>query len=304
MRRVALILVLSILVKSLSAQDELINRIIRQQKEIDSLTAALKFAVDQGKLQVDDNARLKDSLKWTRQELSQLVNFKKQRKEFDQILKVKQDSILHLEELLSLKEKNIENERQNCIQRAKQEGQKGRQEVLLLLSNYYKGKTFDELVNNLTKQTIDRDYTLLQDMADVRALLVEIKKCHYAKEVLDSRYDRRSIDSATAQLLTVQRGSMLANDLREILSNYKVMNDGLKKSIMKIRDLDSIRVKELPQALQKEKSDRINMEVSSYIFNYGLKLEEYPYLASVVLELLRRKRQNPDNPIEDLLEKL
>ena len=303
MQGIAVILLIIGIINNASAQTELADRIISQAFEMDSLRKLLKRESERNEKLGVENSGLRDSLLIAYKELDQLRTFKKQKKEFDIIQEQKRDSILFLKQELSYGEKRKEDDRKNCEQAIKLENLKGKKEILLRIKEYYENKPFDELAISSSKFMIERDLSLLGDSMMVRKLLIDIRKYLFATEVLKFRFDQTLVDSAYVQLLTIQRESRLADALRNKVDNYVLLNKALKETIIKIDDLDNNeKVFGNPEEVQKRKQGKIYVEISSYLFKYDVKIEEYPYLASIIGELMKRKKRNPDSSIKDLIE--
>lgn len=309
MKRLSLIIVCTIITFNLYAQsdltEEFARKISKQSDHIDSLKRALDIQRFECQKYNENVKRLQDSLKLARREIDQLDKFKKRMKEYESLQVQKEDSIQVLIRKITGKQNEIEREKQNCETRLKQENQKCNIEMSSRISDYYLSNSFDYMLSISSKQIIERDLLYSNDTAGVRSLLSDLKNCLYAKECLHNRFNKNRIDSIDAQLLKIRRDSKELKRLLKNLEGYKILNDGLKEMLMNIINLDNTEsVEQGPIVNQKRKQDKIYAEISSFLFNYEFKIEEYPYLADLIWELVIRKKQNPDSPIHDLLARL
>ena len=79
-----------------------------------------------------------------------------------------------------------------------------------------------------------------------------------------------------------------------MVSNYKLVNNGLKEIIIRIDSIDNKEnVIGQPKEVQQMKQNKVFIQISSYIFNYDFRFEEYPTWQKVILELMNRKNLIP-----------
>jgi hypothetical protein len=300
------IILLLVRANSLFAQQaDQMDRVIKQAFEIKRLQEDLDSAEVKIKMLSIANIRLYDTLKNTRSELASLVKFKLQKREYEDKLLLKADSITLLKTAIIKKDSIIQEEKDKCQQSVTREKQKGRQEVFSLISEPYLKKSFDELISISSINTIDRDLKYIQEIPGVRDLRSDLGIYFRAKELLDKRLDTTAVDTLRARLKRIKRESRKLGELMEVVSNYKLVNNGLKEIIIRIDSIDNKEnVIGQPKEVQQMKQNKVFIQISSYIFNYDFRFEEYPYLAKVILELMNRKKPNPDAEVEDLLDRL
>lgn len=286
-------------------KDIIVDRLEKQAVEIDSLKKLIKAEMDNSKLLRNENNSLQDSLKKLRYDLSNFEVFINGKKNLDSILRQKTDSIFLLQARISERDKQIIIEKQTAEQKAKEENEKGKNEILINIINGYKSHSFDVLLKSSTKQSVEQDLQLCQGIPEVRLILSDMQKIFIAKEILDFKPDVSQIKSQQIELGQIKRESVILGKLKDILSNYQTFNDGLKEIIGKIVALDNVEtVFKQPKEIQKKKYDKILAEISSYIFNYDFNFSDYPYLSEIILEIIKRKQPSPDADISDLLKKL
>lgn len=306
MIKVFTVIVMLCLFSSAFAQkDIIVDRLEKQAVEIDSLKKLIKAEMDNSKLLRNENNSLQDSLKKLRYDLSNFEVFINGKKNLDSILRQKTDSIFLLQARISERDKQIIIEKQTAELKAKEENEKGKNEILINIINGYKSHSFDVLLKSSTKQSVEQDLQLCQGIPEVRLILSDMQKIFIAKEILDFKPDVSQIKSQQIELGQIKRESVILGKLKDILSNYQTFNDGLKEIIGKIVALDNVEtVFKQPKEIQKKKYDKILAEISSYIFNYDFNFSDYPYLSEIILEIIKRKQPSPDADISDLLKKL
>lgn len=287
------------------AQNGLIDRITKQAVEIDSLKKAVKAEMDNSQQLSKENHNLQDTLKKLKSDLAKLEEFRTEKRNIDSLLRQKTDSIVLLKAGISEKDKQITAEKQKSEEKAREENEKGKNEILATIVNSYKNKSFDELLISSTKESVQRDLRLVENTPDIKPILFDVEKYFSAKELPDAKLDAAQVKSHQIQLEQIKQESALLSKLKEILGNYPIFNTGLKETIGKIMALDNAEaVSGMSREVQRKKFDKILAEISSYIFNYDFNFSDYPYLSDVLLELIKRKQPNADADISDLSKKL
>jgi hypothetical protein len=286
------------------AQKDLIDRLLKQEIEIDSLKKIVRSETDIRQTLKKENNSLQDSVKNLNTNLANLEEVKKSKKFIDSILQQKIDSIVLLKKGITETETQITIERQKSDLKAKEENDKGKNEILSIIINRYKDQSFDELIKSSTKQSVLQDLMLFKNQTEITQILSELQIYFIAKELIDAKLDITQIQIQEKQLSQNKKQSAELEKIKKIISNYQTLNDGLKQTLEKIIALDEREVVSGNKEIQKKKFDKILAELSSYIFNYGFNFSDYPYLSNIILELIKRKQPNADAEISDLLKKL
>ncbi|MFO0467709.1 MAG: hypothetical protein ACK5ZX_00195 [Bacteroidota bacterium] len=305
MKKVITIIVMLCAFNSAFAQKDLIDRIEQQAIEIDSLRKLVKSEIDSRQIARNENSKLRDTLNKLRFELANLEEIRKSKKNIDSMIRQKSDSIALLKAGITDKDKLLAKEKQKAEQKVKEEYEKGKNEILTIIINKYKIQSFDELLKSSSKQSIVQDLLLCQSVPEINQILSDIQKYFNAKELLDVQLDAAQLKNQQLQLGQIKRESVVLGKLKEIISNYQSFNDGFKETVERIISLDKREVVSgMSNDIQKKKFDKILAELSSYIFNYDFNFSDYPYLADILLEIIKRKQPNADADIADLLKKL
>ena len=134
---------MSCLLSSALAQKDMIDRIEKQAVVIDSLKTIIKNEINYKEFFKNENNSLKDTLKKLRYDLAYLEQSINGKKNLDSILKQKTDSIFLLQVGILERDKQIIIEKQKVEQKAKEENENGKNEILSIIINRYKSQSFD-----------------------------------------------------------------------------------------------------------------------------------------------------------------
>jgi hypothetical protein len=181
--------------------------------------------------------------------------------------------------------------------------EEGKNEVLNSISKFYSSKSFDELINLSNKEIILRDSKILIMEIKIVSIIDDLKAYYLALEVLSSKFDAEKIKSSQESLAKIARDSKPIKQLLDDLAKYSDYNAYLKETIVKLIDFDSKKEAGTEASIQKLKFNDIMIYLSDFIYNYD-DYTKYPYLSSVVNEIISRKKDNADKSITDLLQKL
>lgn len=303
-----IILIISVLLFShcdAFSQKELIERLEKQAVEIDSLTRIFKSEFTNRQNIAKENIRLTDTIKLLRSDLVKLDELRLSKKKNDTILRQLTDSLVLLKTDLLKKDKQITDELKKGETREQEKYEAGKMESISSITNSYKGKTFDQLLTFSTRESAKRDLQIFQNQIEIKQMLTDVEKYFSAKELLDSRFDNQQLMSIEVQLEQIKQKSTNLDKIKELVSSYKTLNNGLKETLERIKALDNAEsVSKMSKDVQKIKFDKILAELSSFIFNYDFNVTDYPYLSDIFLEIFKRKQPNPDADISDLINKL
>ncbi len=236
------------------------------------------------------------------------LNLSKVKNERDslQIKVVSQNTKLtELNQIISDKDNQILELKKSCDENARIQKEKGKQEIISVVIKNYKDVEFDHLVKSSTIQSVAQDMELVGSNNEVMGISKDLQNYFIAEELLSNKLDTIQIKNSQAQLKQTSRQSESLSNLKILLENYKIFNDGLKETIKNIVALDNREmVTGMGESVQKHKKNKILAELSSFIFDYDFNFTDYPYLSAIVLEINKRKQPNADADISDLLSKL
>lgn len=283
------------------------DKLAKQAVVIDSLQKVVKTEKGNKEHYINDYQKnsevLRDSIKTLNSDLSKLEKFKTDKKIIDVQLKQKNDSITSLKNQISEKNQQSSIEKQKVEKRLHEEKEKGRNEALDDIINSYKNKKLDDLIKYSSKLSVQRDLQLVGNNAEIKPILFDLEKFFLAIELLAQKFDAAQIKNAQILLNQIKQQSALLEKIKENLEYYKDFNGELKKTIEKLIDLDKRKVASNDAVIQKLKFNDIVSELTNYMYNY-FEYGNYPYLSDIVLEIIKRKKLNPDADISDLLKKL
>jgi hypothetical protein len=178
----------------------------------------------------------------------------------------------------------------------------GETEAITAIVTSYESKTFDELINSSSKESVQRDIQLVGNDVDIKQVLNDLQIYFEAKELLGKKYDNDKIKDAQTQLNRIKRESVLLDKFKKTVDLYQTFNDGLEDTIRKLVKLDNDEsVEGLDDETQNKKFYKIMSEISTYIFGYDFNFIDYPYLSDIVLEIIKRKQPNADADISNLV---
>lgn len=191
--------------------------------------------------------------------------------------------------------------KQSLISEQKQ-FERGKQEVLSTVTNSYGKLSFDEMIKASSEGQVKRDLKLVVDK-ELKKKLEDLDVYFSAKKVLGSKFDKQIVQASLHKAQTINDKSSLVNLLIDNLSNYKLRNDALKDVIQKIQDVDNRFIANTDKD-QTEKEVLILSEISWYFYNYDYNFEDYPYLSSIIMEIMKTKHKDANIDTTYILDKL
>lgn len=216
-------------------------------------------------------------------------------------IKVERDSLQAKIDSLTKKEKELNEQISIKDKQIIQEKEKGKEEALNQILQTY-NKPFDELIKNSSLKTVERDMSIVGDKTVVQQTLLSLQKYFNSEQVLSEKYSEQNVANAITQLKSIEQTELVLK-LTENLTNYKMRNDELKKTIDKILEIDKKFVAN-DEYTQKIKLNDILAEIAWYIRNYRFNFFDYPYLSEIILEIIKLKQKDANTDIANLKEKL
>lgn len=244
-----------------------------------------------------------DTIKFLKLNLSKLEKYKSEMNKNDELFKQKNDSIILMKTQIGNLNKQKQNDNQKSVQNLLEENIKGKNEVKSKFIDYYKNKMFDELIVSSSKKSIQRDILIIEDN-DIKPILNDLIIFFESKAIFENRYNAEELTSIKLQLNKLNYQSEILMRLKENIENYQALNNGLLDCLVKINGIDIKETVGSDKDLKKLKYNKILSEVSIYIFDYDFNFIDYPYLSDILLQLIKRKKSNPDADINDLIKKI
>jgi hypothetical protein len=164
-------------------------------------------------------------------------------------------------------------------------------------------KPFNELIKSSTPQSVERDLLLVGNNESAKKKLQDLQKYFAAKQVLSKPYSEQKVHTAQLQISALEQ-TELVKHLAAKLGKYKLCSDGLKDVINEILDIDRKFVGN-DEDTQKTKMQDISYALTRYFYDYpSFSFTDYPCLSDIVSEIMKRKQEDANTDISDLLVKL
>lgn len=305
------------------AQDRVLEKIAYQAVEIDSLKKANKIielridsllkiitANEISIKQLSSNhyaaaSKYADTIVNLKKELFSFEKYKSDKKTIETTIIAKSDSIISLKKQITQKEDEIKNNIEKGNKDAVAEKDNGRNEVLNQLINAYKNKSFDDLINSSNIKSVQRDKQLIGNNTEVKQIITDLEIYFNAENLFENKFSAPLVDDAISQVNLIKQQSKLVSKLKDNLDNFNTFNEGLSAAIRNIIALDKKEyVKGMSEQVVKLKLNKVLFEISKFVFDYNFNFVDYPYFSEIVLDVIKRKRPNPDADISDLLNKI
>jgi hypothetical protein len=314
MKKIILLLfILGIFHSAYSQQKCYSNNIEKQALIVDSLRNLIeplennisKF-IDSIRLLQNDKIDLNKKILKDFEKKINSLNKKQKKIESNSLQKQVEYSIAQIAKLsqeLSEKDKQNSIEKQECEQKLREEKERERNEAFSNIINGYRNKRFDSLIHSSTKLSVQRDMQLVGYNVEIKLILSDLEKYFNAEELLTKKIDTAKITNVQLQLNQIEQQSVLLEKIKENIEYYRDFNESLKETIKKLIYLDTQKIADSYEEIQKLKFQEILSELTNYIYNY-YDYGNYLYLSDIIHEIIKRKRINADANITDLLDRL
>jgi hypothetical protein len=164
-------------------------------------------------------------------------------------------------------------------------------------------KPFDQLVEVTSKGSIQRDIALLGVDSKVHEKLMNLQIYHESELLLTEKFNLAKVQKVLEQLNAMEQTEAVKKSI-ELLSNYELRFEGLQETLTNIIQLNSKRIGfDNPEFTKIKYGEMIN-ELTTYFYDYEIKLNEYPYLAEVITEIIQKKQVEIDADLSYLKERL
>lgn len=205
------------------------------------------------------------------------------------------DTIKLLKKDVELKDGRIRNLTDSLPIKYKQ----GQTSAYGVIAKSYKNTDFDILIAASTKESLKRDLGLIGDDKTAKAIITDLENVMFAQEVLTKPYSKVKVENAQSKLNAITRTSAKVNKLKELLENYEMCYEGLKTLILDIAEIDRNEYGDSDFTIKK-KRDKIQGKILRYMYDYEFTLDDYPYISSIILDLINRKQADVNASITDI----
>jgi hypothetical protein len=152
---------------------------------------------------------------------------------------------------------------------------------------------------------VQRDKQLIGNNTEVKQIITDLEIYFNAVNLFSNKFAAPQVNDAISQVNLINQQSKLVSTLKDNLDNFNTFNEGLSAAIRNIIALDKKEyVKGMSEQVVKLKLNKVLFEISKFVFDYNFNFVDYPYFSEIVLDIIKRKRPNPDADISDLLNKI
>lgn len=198
---------------------------------------------------------------------------------------------------------NLKQENETLLKRLEIEKQEqfeaGKKSVINRIEQTY-GDEFDMLIRSTSLQTIQRDLPFVEDTV-IEKKMQDLQLYFEVQQVLCEKYDEQKVQAALSQIKSLPQ-TKTVKALGESLDKYPFSFNALGETINKIIENDKNFIAN-DDFIKKEKMKVVMAELSDYFYNYDFDFAEYPYLSSIVMEIMNRKQKDVNADLSDMLKK-
>lgn len=177
----------------------------------------------------------------------------------------------------------------------------GIEQVYNLILSEYKYESFDLFVSIYTLSKVKRDIAIIKSIEAIPPIMNELVNYFEVKSIFDLKYQLNSVNSGLEKLNQINVKSVYIDSIREKLKDYEMNSTELNEVVSELITLDDNTVSVGNKNAADVKFNIILSKLSNYMDNY-YNYVHYPYLKNKVDEIIRRKRDNSDADIQDLLD--
>lgn len=271
------------------SQEILLDRVTKQAVEIDSLEKSL------GQCQTRFT-QLSDTIKTKNKEINDLQSQIKKLDKYKELKRTNDSLLLQNKELINIKKTLITNQQKDltiAIAKAKNE-------IYSKIADTYTNRDFESLILISNKASVDRDSNLLFENQELKQTFKDLKNYFEAKALLSYAYDATKVQTALNNLNSINHTSASLDKLKLLLTSYNTKYKGLKDCFERILSLNK-NVNDLSDEIRSDKIKDINYEISTYIFDFDINFNDYPYISEVINNAIVTKYGNTDVNISNLL---
>ena len=182
----------------------------------------------------------------------------------------------------------------------KQRYSEGQTELVASVEKRYSDKEFDDLLRTISMKMVEEDIKIVTSPR--LKLKMQDMLTYFKAELLCSEpYNETKVNKAKEDLSKIDNQTQMVKDMVRKLDKYKIYTDGLKKKVHSIAEM----VRVLTSLGDDEIVPR-QAEIFSEILYYRKNYPDYtyPYLESIIDELIKRKAKDINDDISDLESKL
>ncbi len=289
MKKLLILIFITINFFNAYSQEDLIDKVTNQAVEI----AGLKKRLESSKTIFD---QLRNTINTKDEEITYLQSKIKKLEKYKQLKKTNNDLSEKYNNLLNSQttlKNNHRDELTNAIAKAKNE-------IYFKIADTYTNIDFESLILISSKASVDRDSNLLIKNQELKQTFKDLKNYFEAKALLSDAYDAAKVQTALNNLNSINHTSASLDKLKSLLTSYKTKFKGLKDCFERILSLNK-NVNDLSDEIRSDKIKGINYEISTFIFDFDINFNDYPYISGVINNAIATKHGNTDVDISNLL---
>lgn len=244
------------------------------------------------------NAKLDDTEKKLTKLKDDLHNLQEQ---FDKNkIRKERDTLKKKVEVLNDTITNLKSEIATCEKKAEARYSEGREEICKTIAGGYDAE-LDTLVKIYKLATVERDLSFV--VTATKKKMQDLRTYFRAEQVLFEKYNETKVQPALDSLETITSETQAVKALKDRLNYYKNCTEALKSTIEAISEIDKTN-KAAGEHSEASKRGKIMSEISSFVYNQDFYFTDYPYLADIVLKIMKAKQRDVNKDISECLNEL
>lgn len=160
----------------------------------------------------------------------------------------------------------------------------------------------DSLIGSHDWLNLQRDKELVTD-AHSSVKIDALVAYHKARLTFRDRYSEARVNDALLLLKNLEQTPRIL-ELQKNLTNYKLLSEKLRTKVSEIIQIDAKMAAAGDPEYQVDKLGKVLVPLGWFIRNYKFSFQEYPYLGSLIMEIINRKEVDADADIRDILSKI
>jgi septal ring factor EnvC (AmiA/AmiB activator) len=224
-----------------------------------------------------------------------------ERDKLQQQVKDLQTDTVDLRRQLSEKDRQIADVKIESDKKVQEQYAAGQQNAFRQIERSYQ-VDFDNLIKSSTKHSVERDLPFVVDNT-IKKKMHDLQKYFAAKHVLSEQYNEQKVKDAQKNTENLEQTELVKN-LIDKLEKYKMCNDGLESVIKKICEIDKTFTANDTYTQDTKNTDILSILLRYFYDYHSFSLIDYPYLSDIILEIIKRKQNDANRDISDLLSKL
>ena len=287
MKKYLILLIITINFFNGYSQESCCDNISKKAVEIDSLKKR------SGNFETSNN-QLKNTIKNKNREIKRLQSQINKLDKYKPLKNTNNDLQENYDNLLN-SQQTLKKKHTDDLKTAKA---KAKNEIYSKIAETYTNKNFESLISS--NASVERDSNLLSQNQELKQTFKDLKNYFEAKALLSYAYDAAKVQTALNNLNTINHTSASLNKLKSLLESYKSKYQGLKDCFDRILSHNK-NVNDLSEKYRSDKIKDINYEISTYIFDFDINFNDYPYISEVINNAIITKYGNTDVNISNLL---